>query len=207
MSDSLHPTRINLPPSVADGVLRARDLARMGLSRQRIQRLLQQGALVRVGRGLYSRPDAAVTENHTLAQVCARVPHGVICLLSALQFHHLTTQNPWQVWLLVESHARTPKLDYPPLRIFRASGEAFTAGVAEHEIESVVVRVTNIAKTVADCFKYRNKVGLDVALEALRECLRYRRATVSELTRYARICRVERVMRPYLEAMQEAFAA
>src|SRR5687767_6257094 len=111
MTETRHNDRIDLSPALADGVLRARDLARQGVSRQRLQRLLAQGALVRVGRGLYSRPDAAVTENHTLAQVCARVPHGVICLASALQFHNLTSQNPWQVWLMIESHARSPKLE------------------------------------------------------------------------------------------------
>ena len=182
-----------------DGVLRGRELARQGISRQRVQRLMERGELVRIGRGLYSLPDAPMTENHTLAQVCARVPQGVICLVSALQFHQLTTQNPWQVWLLIERQARAPHLDYPPLRVLRAGGEAFTAGIEAHVIEGVPVRVTCVAKTVVDCFKYRNKVGLDVALEALRDAWHKRKITMDEIWHYAGICRVANVMRPYLE--------
>jgi predicted transcriptional regulator of viral defense system len=153
-----------------------------------------------VGRGLYSRPDATVTENHTLAQVCARVPHGVICLASALQFHQLTTQNPWQVWVLIEKGAHVPQLDYPPLNVVQAGGEAFSAGVEEHRIEGVTVRVTSVAKTIADCFKYRHRIGLDVALEALQEGLQDQRADRASIHHYARIGRVERIIRPYMEA-------
>ena len=120
MEDTEHDESERLPASLRDGVLRARELTRQGISRQRIRRLTEKGELLHVGRGLYIRPDATVTENHTLAQVCARVPHGIVCLASALQFHNLTTQNPWQVWLMIERHARAPKLDYPPLRILRA---------------------------------------------------------------------------------------
>jgi predicted transcriptional regulator of viral defense system len=183
------------------GVVRARDMAERGVSRKQIMLLARAGLLVRVGRGLYSRPDAVITENHTLAQVCARVPHGVVCLASALQFHNLTTQNPWQVWLTIERHARAPRLEYPPLRILRAGGEAFTAGVETYAIEGVSVRVTCVAKTVVDCFKYRNKIGLEIALEALKECIRERQPDRASLHAYARICRVERVMQPYLEAL------
>lgn len=183
------------------GILSARELVSKGISRQRIQRLTERGDLVRLDRGLYSRPDSSLTENHTLARICARVPHGIICLLSALQFHDLTTQNPWQVWLMIDRHARAPKLDYPPLRIVRSGGEARTAGVEEHRIEGVTVRVTGVARTVADCFKYRNKIGLDIALEALKECLSERCADRAALHHYARIDRVERVMQPYVEAL------
>jgi predicted transcriptional regulator of viral defense system len=190
----------SLPP-LEDGLLRASELTRHGLSRGQIMRLTQQGELLRVSRGLYSRPDATVTENHTLAQVCARVPHGVICLVSALQFHELTTQNPWQVWLLIENHARAPQMEYPPLRLVRAGGEAFAAGVVEQKIEGVTVRVTSVAKTIADCFKYRNKIGLSTALEALKEALTERRTDRAALHEYARLCRVEHVMAPYLEAL------
>lgn len=186
---------------LGDGMFRASALTQNGLSRKQIMHLTQQGALVRLGRGLYSRPDATVTENHTLAQFCARVPHGVICLASALQFHGIGTQNPWQLWALLEKGDRVPRMDYPPLHIVRASGDSFRAGVEEHVIEAVTVRVTNVPKTIADCFKFRNQVGLDVALEALKECLMERRADRASLRHYARICRVERVMRPYLEAL------
>ena len=185
----------------ADGVLTSRDLEAQGLTRKRIMQATKGEQLIRIGRGLYQRPDADITENHTLAQVAASAPKGVICLLSALQFHGLTTQNPWQVWLFVEKGARIPKLDYPPLKPHYASGEAFTAGVEVHEIEGVAVAMTCIAKTIADCFKYRNKVGIGVALEALRDCLQGRRATRATLHHYARICRVERVMTPYMEAL------
>ena len=170
------------------------------MSRKQIMQLAQQGQLVRISRGLYSRPDAVITENHTLAQFCARVPHGVICLASALQFHNVGTQNPWQVWALVENGARTPQIDYPPVHIVHARGESFTSGVEEHPIEGVSVRVTSVAKTVADCFKYRNLVGLDVALEALKECLVDKRTNRASIRHYARICRVERIIRPYMEA-------
>ncbi len=125
----------------------------------------------------------------------------MICLASALQFHGLTTQNPWQVWALIERGARPPRMDYPPLNVVRAGGESFTAGIEEHLIEGVTVRVTCVAKTIADCFKYRNRIGLDVALEALKECLQERRADRASIRRYARICRVEQVIRPYMEAL------
>jgi len=185
---------------LGDGILRARDLAQSGISRKQIMQLAQEGHLVRIGRGLYSRPDAAVTENHTLAQFCARVPHGVICLMSALQFHNIGTQNPWQVWALVENGARTPQIDYPPVHIVHARGESFSSGIEEHRIEGVDVRVTCVPKTVADCFKYRSIIGLDVALEALKECLVEKRTNRVSIHHYARICRVERIIRPYMEA-------
>ena len=184
-----------------DGVLRSRDLEEQGVARQRLHEMVQRGEVIAIGRGLYQRADSNFTENHTLAQVCARVPNGVICLSSVLQFHNLTTQNPWQVWLMIERHAHTPKMDYPPFRIVRSGDGAFTEAVETHDIESVSVRVTCVAKTVVDCFKYRNKIGIDVALEALREALRDRSTDRNTLHHYAGICCVERVMRPYLEAM------
>ncbi len=186
---------------MGDGVLPARELVRRGLTRQRIQALTRRGDLIHIGRGLYSRPNATVTENHTLAQICARAPHGVVCLLSALQFHNLTTQNPAQVWLMIDRHARTPKLEYPPLRVVRSGDDALTAGVEEHVIEGVKVRVTSLPRTVVDCFKYRNKIGLDIALEALKEYLRSPHPDRSSLHHFARMNRVERVMQPYLEAL------
>lgn len=183
------------------GILRPRDLEAHGIARTYLRELCDQGLLIRSGRGIYTAADAEVTEHHTLAEVSKRVPHGVVCLASALRFHDLTTQNPWEVWLMIESGSRVPRVDYPPLRIFRSSGEAFLSGIDEHPIEGVSLRVYNLPKTIADCFKYRNKIGLDLALEALRECLRSRRCSRDELHHYARICRVEQVMRPYLEAL------
>jgi predicted transcriptional regulator of viral defense system len=130
------------------------------------------------------------------------VPKGVVCLLSALRFHDLTTQSPFEVWLAIGEKARLPKLDNPPLRIVRFSQKTLIYGVQEHSIEGVAVRVYSPAKTVADCFRYRNKIGLDVALEALRECKRKRRATTDDIWKAAKACRVANVMRPYLESLQ-----
>jgi predicted transcriptional regulator of viral defense system len=183
------------------GVLRPRDLARVDLPADYLWRLYRKEKLERVGRGLYALPGADLTEHHTLAEAALRVPHGVICLLSALRFHDLTTQAPHEVWMAIDVKARRPKEEIIPLRIVRFSGEALMAGVEGHEVEGVGVKVYSPAKTVADCFKYRNKIGLDVAMEALRDCWRKRLATADELWRYAEVCRVARVMRPYLESL------
>ncbi len=183
------------------GVLRPRDLDAEGIPRVYLRRLHAAGVLDNPGRGLYVLAKAQPSEHQSLAEACKRVPHGVVCLLSALQFHGLTTQAPFEVWMAIGESARRPKVDYPPLRIVRFSAAALAFGVDEHTVDGVRVRVTNPAKTVADCFKYRNKIGLDVALEALRECWRERRATMDELFRAAEVCRVARVIRPYLESL------
>ena len=160
-----------------------------------------EGAIMRVGRGLYVARGARPTEHHSLAQASKRVPHGVVCLLSALRFHDLTTQSPFQVWLAISAKARLPKTDNPPLRIVRFSKKTLAYGVQEHRIEGVSVRIFFPAKTVADCFRYRNKIGLDVALEALREGWRERKISTDALWTYARLNRVANVMRPYLETL------
>ena len=185
-----------------NAVLRPRDLDRHGIPRRYLARLCQRGLLRRTGRGLYVLVDAEATENHTLAEVCQRVPHGVICLLSALRFHGLTTQMPSEVWLAIDRKARRPKDPHLPMRIVRFSGPALREGIEEHRIEGVSVKVYNSAKTVADCFKYRNKIGRDVAIEALGDCRAQRKCTNDDLWRYAKICRVSNVMRPYLEVTQ-----
>ena len=133
--------------------------------------------------------------------MCKRVPKGVVCLLSALRFHELTTQSPFEVWLAIGEKDWRPRIEYPSLRFVRFSPTTLTAGVVEHQIEGVPVRMFTPAKTVADCFKYRNKIGLDVAIESLRECLRSQRCTMDDLWHYAKICRVQNVMRPYLESL------
>ncbi|MCK6474524.1 MAG: type IV toxin-antitoxin system AbiEi family antitoxin domain-containing protein [Planctomycetes bacterium] len=183
------------------GILRPRDLDERGMPRFHLSDLVREGRLLRVGRGLYIRADAQTTEHLTLAEACKRVPHGVLCLLSALQYHGLTTQLPREVWLAIGVKARRPKVDVPAIRVCRFSGEALTAGVEDHRIEGVPVRVYNVPKTVADCFKYRNKIGLDVALEALRDARRSRKCSADDIWKYAKICRVANVMRPYLEAL------
>ena len=178
-----------------------RELADQGIHRQVLTRLVADGQIERVARGVYRLPEQPTTENHGLALAAAAVPQGVICLLSALQYHGIGTQLPSDVWMALDRRAWRPRLAYPPLRIVRYTGEALTAGVETHRMEGRPVKVYGLAKTIADCFKYRNKIGLDVTLEALREGWQARRFTMDELDRYAAICRVQRVMRPYLEAL------
>jgi predicted transcriptional regulator of viral defense system len=181
--------------------VKAREIAAAGIHRQVLSRLVATGEIERVVRGLYKLPAQPITEHHGLAMAASSVPQGVVCLLSALQFHGIGTQLPSEIWIAVDRRSRRPTLKYPPLRIFRFSGDALTEGVDLHRIEGQSVRVYRVAKTLADCFKYRNKIGLDVALEALREAWRARQFTMDELDHYARVCRVQRVMQPYLEAL------
>ena len=183
------------------GVVRTRDLSDRGLHHESLRRLCKDGVLIKTGRGLYELADADVTEHHSLALVGKKIPNAVVCLLSALQFHDIGTQSPSKVWIAIDRRAGKPKMDYPPVRIVRFTGHALDDGIETHGIEGVTVKIYNPAKTVADCFKYRNKIGLDVALEALRECLREQHCTNDELWHYAKVCRVANVMRPYLEAV------
>jgi len=183
------------------GILRPRDLQSHGIPRLYLRMAADKGLVMRVARGLYVARGSRPTQHHSLAQASKRVPHGIVCLLSALRFHDLTTQSPYQVWLAISDKARLPQTDSPPLRIVRFSQKTLAYGVQEHRIEGVIVRIFSPAKTVADCFRYRNKIGLDVALEALRECRRKRRATSDELWQAAKACRVANVMRPYLESI------
>ena len=182
------------------GMMRPRDLKHFGIPLDYLWRLERQGLVVRLGRGLYALPDQDFTEYHSLSEACKRVPNGVVCLLSALRFHGLTSQAPFEVWMAIDRKARLPRQSGTLLRIVRFSGEALTAGIEEHHVDGVTVRVYHPAKTVADCFKYRNKIGIDVAIEALRDCRREKKATNDELWQYAKVCRVANVMRPYLEA-------
>lgn len=183
------------------GIVRAAELQAHGISRGQIYRLVQKGLLVREARGIYAASKHPITAEHTLAQVAKRVPGGVFCLLTALRFHELTTQAPAEIWIALAEKARKPKLDYPRLRVARFSGRALTEGIERHRLEGVEVRVYSAAKTVADCFKYRNKIGIDVAVEALRDFSRRHRGGATELARYARVCRVSRVMQSYLDAI------
>jgi predicted transcriptional regulator of viral defense system len=183
------------------GMVRPRDLAARNIPPDYLDRLYRRGLIDRVARGLYAWPDADVGEYHTLAEAATQAPQGVVCLLSALRFHGLTTQAPHEVWLALPPKAWAPRVEYPKLRLVRFSGRALTEMAEEHVIERVPVRVYSAAKTVADCFKFRNKVGLDVALEALRDCWQDRRATMDELWHAARVCRMANVMRPYLESL------
>lgn len=182
-------------------MLRTKDLERRGFPRWRIRAALEDGEIERVARGLYVRSGAGISENHSLALVARRVPRAAVCLLSALRFHGLTTQNPHEVWVAIRPKDRKPALEHPPLRVVRFSPRHFGAGLEEHEIEGVPVRIYSVARTVVDLFRYRNKIGLDAALEALREGWRERRFTMAEVNGIAKLCRMERVMKPYLESL------
>lgn len=181
------------------GILRPRDLDRHAIPREVLRRLCGQGGVQRVGHGLYRLSDSKETEHVTLAEVCKQIPNGVVCLISALRFHNLTTQAPFEVWLAIDVKAHRPRTDLP-VHFVRFSGPALAEGVEVHKVDGVPVKVYNPAKTVADCFKYRNKIGLDVALEALKECRKEQRCSIDDLWHYANICRVTNVIRPYLEA-------
>ena len=183
------------------GIIRGQELKEKGIHPEYLRRLVTQGLLVQTGRGLYIAADADISVHHSLAQTSKWIPIGVVCLLSALQFHNIGTQGPFEVWLALDRKAAHPRIGYPPLRIVRFSGESLTEGIEKHQIENISVKVYKPAKTVADCFKYRNKIGLDVAIEALQDCLRQRRCTNDELWYYSKICRVSNVMKPYLELM------
>jgi len=183
------------------GIVRPRDIEAIGLPREYLLRLHRQGKVVRSSRGLYSLPDAAITERHSYAEVARRVPGSVFCLLSALAFHEITTQSPASVWIALPKGTRRPAISTPSLRVVRLSGLSLTEGIENHKVEGVPIRVYSVAKTVADCFKFRNKVGLDVAIEALKDALREKKATVNEIYRYAKVCRVGNVIRPYMEAL------
>jgi len=181
-------------------IIRPRDLAARGIARERLIRPLREGALTRAARGVYMLAGAPVTEHHGLALVGKQAPNAVLCLLSALQFHGLTTQQPHEVWIAVGVKARKPAIAWPAVRVVRFSGPALSEGVENHKLEGVAVRVYCVAKTVADCVKYRRKIGTDVAVEALRDALR-KRTSVDDIYRFAKICRVANVIRPYLESV------
>jgi predicted transcriptional regulator of viral defense system len=184
------------------GIARGRDFDDAGVPRVYLQRLRAEGVLTQVGRGLYKLADADVGSATSLAEAVRIQPRGVICLLSALQFHELTTQTPHAVWMLLGQKDWAPVNASVALRIIRASGEALTAGIDTHLIDGVSVPITSAAKTVADCFKHRNTIGTDVAVEALRDFMQSRpRRDLDALYRFAQIDRVQAVMRPYLEAM------
>ena len=182
-------------------LLRVRDLTAQALPTVLLSRLVAAGKLERLARGVYSLPGRALSEHRSLAEVALRMPRGVVCLLSALRVHGIGTQAPFEVWLAIPPHTPTPRLDQPALRVVRMSGAALTEGIEPIEIDGVQVPVFNAAKTVADCFKYRNKIGLDVALEALHDGWAQRKLTMDALWHYAAINRVANVMRPYLESV------
>ena len=195
-----HTQRV-LDLATQKGLLRASDLDAIDAPRVVLTRLTAAGVLERVGRGLYRLPDAHGSEFESLAIVATKVPQAVFCLLTALQFHELTTQLPRQIWIAMPRGSHSPRIDYPPIRMVQMAGRAHLSGVEEHLCNEVKVRIYSPAKTVVDCFKHRNKIGLDVALEALKDAWRTRKASADDLWRYAQDCRVATVMRPYMEAV------
>jgi predicted transcriptional regulator of viral defense system len=185
----------------ARGMLRLKDFMAEGIGPETLARLVREEAVVRPARGLYQLPGGKIEAAHMLAEAAVLVPKGVVCLTSALQYHELTLQMPSAVWMAIERTAWRPKIDYPRIRFVRFTGPALTEGIKRHRVEGVEVPITDPARTIVDCFRYRAKVGLDVAMEGLREGLRRRRCTPNQLWRYARKARVWSVMRPYVEAM------
>ena len=184
------------------GAVRSRELVEAGIARVQLSRMVASGELVRLSRGLYSLPERVGADvDEGVLVVAERITHVRLCLLTALRLHGLTTQTPFEVWIAIGNKDRVPRLDWPVLRVVRYSGEALEAGLETKTVGGRDVQVTSAAKTVADCFKFRNLVGLDVAIEALKDALRTRAATVDDLWKYARICRVAKLMRPYLDAL------
>lgn len=183
------------------GVLRTRDVVSRDIARVALTRLVRDGRLVRAGRGLYVLPGADVSEHHSLVMASKKVPRGIVCLLSALRFHGLTTQDPFEVWMAIEGKARKPRAGDLPLRIVRFGAVAMEHGIEMYQVEGTLVRMTSAARTVVDCFRYRNKIGIDVAVEALRDYRRNRSGTIDALWEAAGVLRAGRVMTPYLEAI------
>lgn len=183
-------------------IARPRDLDSLGIRRESLRPLLKRGALIRVSRGLYTVPNAEASSHRSLAEVTKIVPHGIVCLLSALRYHGLTTQAPSEVWLAIDVHGWKPRNTPFPVRIVYSSGPALTEGIEIHKVDGVPVRIYSAAKTVVDCFKYRSKIGSEVAVEALKDYLKRHRRGADALWHFAKICRVSNVMRPYLETAE-----
>jgi predicted transcriptional regulator of viral defense system len=188
------------PPQLP-GIFRPQDLEEFGVSVDQLRAWVRRGDAERIGRGLYRHRDAELTEQDTIVRVCTRVPRAIVCLLTALHLHGIGTQLPREVWIALDRKARKPKLDDLPARIVRFSGPMLTYAVETRNIQGIQVRVTSPARTIVDCFRYRKRIGLDVALEALRDGLRSKQVTIEKLRRAAEVCRIQTVIRPYLESV------
>lgn len=183
------------------GILKTSDAIRAGIHPRTLYEMRDEGIVEMLSRGLYRLGDLQPLSNPDLVAVALRIPNGVVCLISALAYHEITTQIPHEVYIAVERGSRSPKVDYPPVRVFRFTRQAFKSGIESHIIEGVQLRIFSLEKTIADCFKYRNKIGLDTAIEALKLYRERKSFKVDDLMRFARVCRVEKVIRPYLEAL------
>lgn len=182
-------------------LMNSREFSSVGIDTKTLTRMVDEGEIQRIARGLYTAIDYTPGTHHSLIESCKLIDTGVVCLLSALSFHGIGTQNPSDVWIAIPRGTRTPRVSEYPIQIFLFSGDAYSSGLEEHTVDGVVINVYCIAKTIADCIKYRNKIGLDVALEALKDVIQNKRASVDELLHYAKICRVEKVMKPYMESL------
>lgn len=192
----------SLPPAIRDkGIFRLTEARALGLHPEKVRRLTRQGELIRLGRGLYAPASFSPGEHHTLAEVAKRVPRGVVCLLTALRFHAIGSQHPREVWLAIDRRAGIPRIDVAPVRVVRLSGAALTTGIDDYDVDGVTVHVTSPARTVVDCFRFRSKIGIDIAVDALRDYRRLRKGTVDDLWRQADQLRMTRVMRPYWDAI------
>ena len=200
MAVKTHPQRV-LDIVRRKGIVRGVELDRLGIHRMQLKRLVDRGLLVPRSRGIYEAAEPRITQHSSIIEVATRVPKATICLLTALRLHGLTTQNPFEVWIMIDRKARRPSIDDPSVRVVRASGPCLSRGVKRMRLDGVDVRVTTVAKTVADCFRYRSTVGTDVALEALRDAWRQRAASIDEIVAAAKVDRVANVMRPYLESL------
>ena len=187
--------------ALKNGPMRSSELVDLGVSRATLMRLADKGVIEKIGRGLYSLAGGDFDETQSLIEVCKQSSSGVICLLSALQYYEMTTELPHEVWLAVEGKSRKPAIDYPPIRMCRFTGDAYHEGIETIMTPSGKMRIYSPAKTVADCFKYRNKIGKDVAISALKDCREKKLASINEINHYAKICKVHSVMRPYMEAI------
>lgn len=194
-------TKARLDAAGVGAFFRPRDLLPLGMSFRQLQRLVAEGAVEKLGGGVYRLSEVEANEFETLAMVATAAPEAIICLLSALRVHEIGTQSPHEVWLAIDRKARLPRRLPAKVRIVRFSGQMLTYGVVTRSMQGVSVRLTNPARTVVDCFRYRNKIGLDVAMEALRDAVRSRKAMISEIDRAAEVCRIRTVIGPYLEAL------
>jgi predicted transcriptional regulator of viral defense system len=184
------------------GMLRGSDLTEIAVPRVVLTRMISKGLLERVAHGIYREAGTQGSAHESLATIAIKAPQAVFCLLTALQFHELTTQLPRQVWIAMPRGSHTPKIDYPPIKMVQFANEAYATGIEVVERDQVPLKVYCAAKTIADCFKHRNKIGLDVAIEALRDARMQKKVSADDLWHYAKICRVANVMRPYLEVVQ-----
>ena len=197
----MNPEEQVLKLAKSQGLITAKDIESIGISRNYLYKLCSEGKLTRSSRGIYMYPDMPITENHSLIEISKKNPNAVICLISALYYYKITTQIPHEIWVAIKKDTRKTKFDYPPVRYTVLSGKSYSYGITENNIDGHKVKFYSLAKTIADCFKLRNQIGIDIALEALKESIQSKQVTIDELTEAAKINRVLNIMLPYMEAI------